>query len=93
MSQRGEDFFFSAGVMDFLTLSAYMCRIHPVALEYTSYGKPNPFVFHNAESVLRELTLRNAPSDAKTHQFKTLYMIGDNPTVDINGARKVRDFY
>lgn len=81
--------------MDFLilTLSSYMCRIHPIGLEYTSYGKPNPFVFQNAESALRELARQSISSDAKTHQFKKLYMIGDNPAVDINGARKVRDFY
>ncbi|KAL5981796.1 hypothetical protein ACLOJK_015861 [Asimina triloba] len=27
--------------------------------------------------------------NSEKHQFKTLYMIGDNPSVDVNGARKV----
>lgn len=26
------------------------------------------------------------------HHFKTLYMIGDNPSVDINGAKQVCPF-
>ncbi|CAK9169568.1 unnamed protein product [Ilex paraguariensis] len=59
----------------------FICRIHPVALEYKSYGKPHPFVFQHAETVLMQLAQSN-------HHFKTLYMIGDNPTIDIEGARQ-----
>uniref|UniRef100_A0A7N0UKU2 Uncharacterized protein n=1 Tax=Kalanchoe fedtschenkoi TaxID=63787 RepID=A0A7N0UKU2_KALFE len=73
-----------------IALESVYNRIHPVGLEYTSYGKPNPFVFENAESVLKELLLLNATGSNKeaAHQFKKLYMVGDNPSVDINGARK-----
>ncbi|KAL9676428.1 hypothetical protein QQ045_004642 [Rhodiola kirilowii] len=71
-----------------IALESIYNRIHPVGLEYTSYGKPNPFVFQNAESVLRKLLLLYVATDAEPHQFKKLYMIGDNPSVDINGARK-----
>lgn len=67
-----------------------LCRIHHDALEYTCFGKPNPSVFKNAELVLKQ------PSDdhcgvnhTKSQCFKTLYMIGDNPAVDIRGARQV----
>lgn len=73
-----------------------MCRIHPHALEYTTFGKPNPFVFNNAELVLKQLVsalhdnLQVAnQANAGSYQFQTLYMIGDNPSVDINGARQV----
>lgn len=71
-------------------------RIHPHALEYTSFGKPNPSVFKNAETVLSQLvsSLHGNLHDenhgnAGSHLLKTLYMIGDNPSVDINGARQV----
>lgn len=71
-----------------------ICRIHPNALEYTSFGKPNSFVFRNAETVLKQLL---SSLDHKLHvdhaidesHFKTVYMVGDNPTVDIKGARQV----
>lgn len=76
--------------------SVIICRIHQKPLEYTSFGKPNPFVFQNAEIVLRELLesltqnldvgMRASFCDC---HFKTLYMVGDNPAVDINGARQV----
>lgn len=78
-----------------IALESIFNRIHPKALEYTSFGKPNPFVFQNAEIVLRELlpSLYHNPQVAKpencgNHRFKALYMIGDNPAVDINGARQ-----
>lgn len=73
-----------------------MCRIHPNPLEYTSFGKPSPLVFQNAELVLKKL-LSSVYSNSHlinhatpgSHNFKTLYMVGDNPSVDIKGARQV----
>ena len=69
------------------------CRIHPQALEYTSFGKPHPSVFKNAELVLKQLTPSLDGLHHVNHEnaqcFKTLYMIGDNPAVDIRGARQV----
>ncbi|KAM0999642.1 hypothetical protein ACFX15_006136 [Malus domestica] len=76
-----------------IALESIFNRIHPHALEYTTFGKPNPFVFKNAELVLKQLVLSLQdkvqvlnPANAGSHNFKTLYMIGDNPAVDINGA-------
>lgn len=72
------------------------CRIHPIPLAFTSYGKPNPFVYGNAETVLRNLMpsyLSNLDVENTTNSgiryLKTLYMIGDNPKIDIRGAREV----
>ncbi|XP_057954778.1 uncharacterized protein YKR070W-like isoform X2 [Malania oleifera] len=78
-----------------IALESIFNRIHSNALEYTSFGKPNPFVFKNAETVLSQLV----PSlyhdvqvmdhrKAGLHPFKTLYMVGDNPSVDIKGAQQ-----
>ncbi|XP_051130909.1 uncharacterized protein YKR070W-like isoform X2 [Andrographis paniculata] len=73
-----------------IALESVFNRIHDKPLEYTSFGKPNPFVFKNAETILQHLlqsidrknTLVNGPS------FRTLYMIGDNPFVDVKGAHQ-----
>ncbi|KAI7737291.1 hypothetical protein M8C21_032444 [Ambrosia artemisiifolia] len=69
--------------------------IHHKPLKYTSFGKPNPFVFKNAESILMQLQSLTSDADLnggyenmKSHHFETLYMIGDNPSVDIKGARQ-----
>lgn len=76
-----------------IALESIFNRIHPHSLEYTCFGKPHPSVFKNAEIVLQKLV----PSlyedsydinDSNTPYFKTLYMIGDNPAVDIRGARQ-----
>ena len=71
------------------------CRIHHEALKYVSFGKPNPFVFKNAEKVLSRLqysyhniNFKNY-EDRQSHPLKTLYMIGDNPLVDVKGSRLV----
>ncbi|KZV15014.1 hypothetical protein F511_39176 [Dorcoceras hygrometricum] len=59
------------------------------AMQYTSYGKPNPSVFKNAENVLMQVvrsTIRH--HNIEQNPLKTLYMIGDNPTVDIRGAKE-----
>ncbi|XP_048444648.1 uncharacterized protein YKR070W isoform X2 [Pyrus x bretschneideri] len=78
-----------------IALESIFNRIDPHALEYTTFGKPNPFVFKNAELILKQLVLSLQdkvqvlnPANAGGHNFKTLYMIGDNPAVDINGARQ-----
>ncbi|KGN64721.1 uncharacterized protein YKR070W [Cucumis sativus] len=72
-----------------IALQSIYNKIHPHALQYTCYGKPNPLVFHNAESVLKlvsSIHQNKVDVNTETHHFKTLYMIGDNPSVDINGA-------
>lgn len=78
-----------------IALEAIFNRIHPKALEYTSFGKPSPSVFKNAETILSQLVSSlhhkleaENHGNAGSHPFKTLYMIGDNPSVDINGARQ-----
>ncbi|XP_031265774.1 uncharacterized protein YKR070W-like isoform X1 [Pistacia vera] len=62
-------------------------RIHHSPLEYVTFGKPNAFVFKNAEAILSQF-LPSSIADNASHPFKTLYMIGDNPSVDIKGARQ-----
>ncbi|KAK4375988.1 hypothetical protein RND71_006665 [Anisodus tanguticus] len=74
-----------------IALESVFNAVHPAALKYTSYGKPNPFVFINAESVLMQILQschNNHQVDGREQFFKTLYMIGDNPSVDIKGARQ-----
>ncbi|CAL9101245.1 unnamed protein product [Musa textilis] len=72
--------------------SIYNC-IHSSPLEYTSFGKPNPFVFKNAESILTKLVTHKCQVKetmlGEKCAFGTIYMIGDNPKVDINGAKTV----
>lgn len=69
-------------------------RVNDSPLKYTSYGKPNPFVFKNAEAVLTKIVStmhqnKEMTNGGLANSFSTLYMVGDNPKVDINGARKV----
>ncbi|KAK4578957.1 hypothetical protein RGQ29_028857 [Quercus rubra] len=76
-----------------IALESVFNRIHCNALEYVSFGKPNPFVFKNAEAILRQLQSScndNAidNGDVGSNPLKTIYMIGDNPLVDIKGARQ-----
>ncbi|XP_042510733.1 uncharacterized protein YKR070W isoform X2 [Macadamia integrifolia] len=77
-----------------IALEGIFNRIHPTTLEYTSFGKPNPLVFKNAEEILKLLLSSycnyHVVSNGNTgsHPFKTLYMIGDNPSVDIKGAQQ-----
>jgi ribonucleotide monophosphatase NagD (HAD superfamily) len=71
-----------------------ICRTHTHSLEYTCFGKPHPSVFNNAEIVLQQLVPQHGEDFNDIHhknaqRFQTLYMIGDNPAVDIRGARKV----
>lgn len=72
-----------------IALESIFNRIHHKPLEYTSFGKPNPEVFKNAESILKQL-LNEDHKDIinNSHHFETLYMIGDNPSVDVKGARQ-----
>ncbi|KAL0402419.1 UNVERIFIED_CONTAM: hypothetical protein Slati_4271800 [Sesamum latifolium] len=76
-----------------IALESVFNRIHDKPLEYTSFGKPNPFVFSNAEMILRHLLQFSTPGnvgteDVRLPSFKTLYMIGDNPLVDVKGAQQ-----
>ncbi|MED6180064.1 hypothetical protein PIB30_006878 [Stylosanthes scabra] len=76
-----------------IALESIFNSIHSQPLKYTSFGKPNPSVFQNAEIVLQQLVPRfhndvDAINHNNTQHFKTLYMIGDNPAVDIRGARQ-----
>ncbi|KAK6933962.1 hypothetical protein RJ641_036856 [Dillenia turbinata] len=86
---RGSSFYLNC-------LMTLTCRIHDNALGYTSIGKPNPLVFRNAEMILKQLQLYSGhhekliPSNGhgEALSFKTLYMVGDNPAVDIKDARQ-----
>ncbi|XP_022156690.1 uncharacterized protein YKR070W-like [Momordica charantia] len=72
-----------------IALESIYNRIHPHALQYTCFGKPNPLVFRNAEAVLKlvsSIDQNKTAANNESRHFKTLYMIGDNPAVDINGA-------
>ncbi|KAJ8557116.1 hypothetical protein K7X08_002741 [Anisodus acutangulus] len=56
-------------------------------------GKENPFVFQNAGALLRNLQVSCQSDDFSdsgdaVHVFRTLYMIGGNPFVDIKGAQQ-----
>ncbi|KAJ6842664.1 uncharacterized protein M6B38_297965 [Iris pallida] len=79
-----------------IALESIFNKIHSSPLEYISFGKPNPFAFKNAEAVLRQIVSKtyntgNIMNEAKEHKFSTIYMIGDNPSVDIKGANKAGD--
>ncbi|XWS75090.1 hypothetical protein CRYUN_Cryun01aG0055100 [Craigia yunnanensis] len=69
-------------------------RINPKGLEYVSYGKPNPFVFKNAEAILSQLQSSSFLDHSQnngvpgSHPLETLYMIGDNPSIDVKGAQQ-----
>ncbi|CAI0411617.1 unnamed protein product [Linum tenue] len=76
-----------------IALESVFNRVHHSPLEYVSFGKPNPFVFKNAESVLNQFQPADEHGGFKecgpvAHPFETLYMIGDNPFVDVKGARE-----
>lgn len=77
-----------------IALESIFNSIHLNPLKYTSFGKPNPSVFNNAERVLRKVLsschghLTDDHIIGENHVFKSLYMIGDNPSVDIKGARQ-----
>ncbi|XP_010685933.2 uncharacterized protein YKR070W [Beta vulgaris subsp. vulgaris] len=73
-----------------ISLQSVFNSIHPHPLQYSAVGKPNPLAFKKAETSLRQLhnhMISNQDSDGIS-PFKTLYMIGDNPSVDIKGAQQ-----
>ncbi|KAE9585732.1 putative HAD-superfamily hydrolase, subfamily IIA [Lupinus albus] len=72
-----------------IALESIFNRIHHHPLEYASFGKPHPSVFKNAEIVIQQLVpqIHGDPYN-NAQNLKTLYMIGDNPVVDIRGARQ-----
>ncbi|XBI70952.1 hypothetical protein VPH35_065306 [Triticum aestivum] len=76
-----------------IALESIFNQVNDVPLKYTSYGKPNPFVFKNAANILEKIVMDMYPNsqprnEVQDHQFSTIYMIGDNPKVDINGVLK-----
>ncbi|XP_070031628.1 mitochondrial hydrolase YKR070W-like isoform X2 [Nicotiana tomentosiformis] len=76
-----------------IALESVFNRIHLKPLEYTSFGKPNPFVFQSAGAILRNLQLSRQSNDLSGDKdairaFRTLYMIDDNPFVDVKGAQQ-----
>ncbi|KAF7054328.1 hypothetical protein CFC21_062028 [Triticum aestivum] len=76
-----------------IALESVFNQVNDVPLKYTSYGKPNPFVFKNAANILEKIVMGIYPNsqprnEVQDHQFSTIYMIGDNPKVDINGVLK-----
>ncbi|XVF68637.1 hypothetical protein PTKIN_Ptkin11bG0017400 [Pterospermum kingtungense] len=78
-----------------IALESIFNSIHTEALKYTALGKPNPVAFKNAEVVLKKLASSLYhdvnilhPANSASIEFQTLYMIGDNPLVDIKGARQ-----
>ncbi|TYI29651.1 hypothetical protein ES332_A05G331600v1 [Gossypium tomentosum] len=77
-----------------IALESVFNRINPKRLEYVTYGKPNPFVFKNAEVIFSQLQSSSCQDHSKnngvpgSHPFETLYMIGDNPSVDVKGAQQ-----
>ncbi|XP_039031175.1 uncharacterized protein YKR070W-like [Hibiscus syriacus] len=74
-----------------IAMESVFNSIHTEALKYTYFGKPNPVAFKNAEVVLTQLAsflYRENHVNSGSHDFQTLYMIGDNPVVDIKGARQ-----
>ncbi|KAK2633844.1 hypothetical protein Ddye_028636 [Dipteronia dyeriana] len=74
-----------------IALESIFNGIHHSPLECIAFGKPNPFVFKNAETILSQFMLSclATKGDTGSYPFETLYMIGDNPTVDIKSARQV----
>ncbi|KAJ0978189.1 hypothetical protein J5N97_013663 [Dioscorea zingiberensis] len=74
-----------------IALESVFNRTHDNPLEYTSFGKPNPFVFKNAEATLKQILSnvhhnQHTINEVKANSFSKIYMIGDNPSVDIKGA-------
>ncbi|XP_078430196.1 hydrolase family protein / HAD-superfamily protein isoform X2 [Wolffia australiana] len=75
-----------------LALESIFNRISHNPLQYTSFGKPNLVAFKSAEGVLEQLRSMICKESQKekygcreVDAFNTLYMIGDNPSVDIIG--------
>ncbi|KAG0498909.1 hypothetical protein HPP92_003600 [Vanilla planifolia] len=76
-----------------IALESIFNSVNKNPLQYTYFGKPNPFVFKNAEAILMQVASNMCAEhkygdSPKENQFSTIYMIGDNPAVDIKGAMK-----
>lgn len=74
-----------------IALESIFNRIHHTPLSYKSFGKPNTIAFKDAETVLQKMALGLPPSDqleTPNEKVNVLYMIGDNPTVDIYGVHQ-----
>ncbi|EEF38500.1 hydrolase, putative [Ricinus communis] len=63
-----------------IALESIFNRIHHNALEYVTFGKPNPFVFKNAEAVLSQLLL-SCHTEANLKKCR----------VDVKGAQQAGD--
>ncbi|KAL2649562.1 hypothetical protein R1flu_017690 [Riccia fluitans] len=68
-------------------------RLPGAPLHSVSYGKPQLMVYKNAEHALEEVSTNitgisaEVSAVSKHSSFKSIYMIGDNPTTDIIGAK------
>ncbi|KAL9259287.1 Cardiolipin synthase (CMP-forming) / mitochondrial hydrolase fusion protein-like protein [Drosera capensis] len=74
-----------------IALESVFNSMHSYPLLYTAVGKPNSSAFKNAEAILMQLYHQcvGKPIDIcgnGVNPLKTIYMIGDNPSVDIKGA-------
>ncbi|XP_021722315.1 uncharacterized CDP-alcohol phosphatidyltransferase class-I family protein C22A12.08c-like isoform X1 [Chenopodium quinoa] len=82
-----------------IALESIFNRIHHTPLECVIYGKPEPIAFKNAEATLRQIhcDMNHESLDGHLNRnqsknyFSALYMVGDNPSVDIKGAREAGD--
>ncbi|XP_021722316.1 uncharacterized protein LOC110689810 isoform X2 [Chenopodium quinoa] len=80
-----------------IALESIFNRIHHTPLECVIYGKPEPIAFKNAEATLRQIhcDMNHESLDGHLNRnqsknyFSALYMVGDNPSVDIKGAREM----
>ncbi|MCO5578442.1 hypothetical protein L7F22_032284 [Adiantum nelumboides] len=70
-----------------IALESIFNRISKIPLVYTSFGKPKVAVFRGAENSLLKVAEVMEPH-AKLFDFERLYMIGDNPSTDILGAKQ-----
>ncbi|BFI23347.1 hypothetical protein MPTK2_1g01240 [Marchantia polymorpha subsp. ruderalis] len=79
-----------------IALESIYNRLPSAPLQYVSYGKPQLTVYKHAEHVLHDLStqiisgaLVGAPKTREPMHppFESIYMIGDNPSTDILGAR------
>ncbi|XP_021739685.1 uncharacterized protein YKR070W-like isoform X2 [Chenopodium quinoa] len=82
-----------------IALESIFNRVHHTPLECVIYGKPEPIAFKNAEATLNQIHCDMNHESLDSHlnrnqsknYFSALYMVGDNPSVDIKGARQAGD--
>ncbi|KAI5072363.1 hypothetical protein GOP47_0012469, partial [Adiantum capillus-veneris] len=70
-----------------IALESIFNRISKIPLAYTSFGKPEVQVFRGAEIALLKMAQVMDPQ-VKLADFERVYMIGDNPSTDILGAKQ-----